>query len=394
VDDPEGDDDNDGLTNIEEYELRTKPNKADTDEDGLSDGAETQTGVFVSATDTGTNPKKADSDEDGYSDGDEVSAPFSDPNDPEDPPPPPFDQALIGHWTFDEGEELTDLTGNFPDLLLQGNAKIADGSLDVNGSGTTATGWAYTVGGEGYVGPNIEEKTLVSWFTLESLGNLVKAGSVITLDTLVADQFDGIIFGERQNNRWMNGSSNFQRTQDFNPGAEETVTGEEVMMAITYEDIGGGQVKVTGYRNGEEIGSYDSGNYRTWPRKDAEIIFGKRHGSMPSGPGGLDALIHEAQIYGAAGTAGQIMDLYLSGPGGGTALQFTNIDYNSEDGNFTLEWTSKPNKTYALYYSMDLSDWEADIDDSIVSEGETTSYSFEHPEGTEARKIFFRVIAQ
>ena len=395
VDDPEGDPDNDGLTNIEEFEARTKPDKADTDEDGLSDGAETGTGVFVSATDAGTNPKKADSDEDGYSDGDEVSAPFSDPNDPEDPPPPPFDQALIGHWTFEDGEELTDLTGNFPDLLLQGNAKIADGSLDVNGSGTNATGWAYTTGGEGYVGPNIEGKTLVSWFTLESLGNLVKAGSVITLDKLVTDQFDGIIFGERQNNRWMNGSSHFRRTQDWsNPGFEETTTGEEIMMAITYEDLGGGQVKVSGYRNGEEIGSYNSGNFRTWPRKDAEIIFGKRHGNMPGGPGGLDALIHEAQIYGAAGTAGQIMDLYLSGPGGGTALEFTNISYNSDDGNFTLEWTSKPNKNYALYYSLDLSDWEADIDDSITSEGETTSYSFEHPEGTETRKIFFRVIAQ
>ena len=67
---------------------------------------------------------------------------------------------------------------------------------------------------------------------------------------------------------------------------------------------------------------------------------------------------------------------------------------NSDDGNFTLEWNSKPNKTYSLYYSLDLSDWEADIDDSIESEGETTSYSFEHPEGKEARKIFFKVIAQ
>ena len=115
---------------------------------------------------------------------------------------------------------------------------------------------------------------------------------------------------------------------------------------------------------------------------------------MPGGPGALAALIHEAQVYGAAGNADEIMDLYLSGPGGCTTLEFTNISYNSDDGNFTLEWNSKPNKTYSLYYSLDLSDWEADIDDSIESEGETTSYSFEHPEGKEARKIFFKVIAQ
>ena len=56
----------------------------------------------------------------------------------------------------------------------------------------------------------------------------------------------------------MNGSSNFRRTQDFNPGVEETETGEEVMLAFTYEDIGNGQVKITGYRNDETIGSYNS----------------------------------------------------------------------------------------------------------------------------------------
>ena len=389
---PEGDPDEDGLTNVDELENRTDPKKADTDEDGLKDGVETNTGTYVSATNTGTDPKNADSDGDGILDGDEVTNPFSDPNDPDDPPPPPFSDAVIGHWTFEDGEELTDLMGNFPDLKLEGDAQIADGSLDMNGSGTTASGWAWSSGE--YQGPEITDKTLVSWFTLESLSELTKAGSVITLDKVTADHFDGIIFAERQPNRWMNGSSFFRRTQDFNPGGEETVTGEEVMVAITYEDIGGGQVKVAGYRNGEEIGSYNSANFRTWPTGDAEIIFGKRHGAMPGGPGALDALIHEAQIYGATGNADEIMDLYLSGPGSGTALEFTNISYNSDDGNFTLEWNSKPNKTYALYYSLDLSDWEADIDDSIASEGETTSYSFENPEGKEARKIFFKVIAQ
>ena len=390
VDDPAADPDEDGLSNLEEFESKTKPDKADTDEDGLLDGVETGTGTFVSTDDTGTLPKKADSDGDGILDGDEITNPFSDPNDPDDPPPPPFSEAVIGHWTFEEEEELTDLMGNFPELKLEGDAQITDGSLDVNGSGTTASGWAWTSGE--YQGPEITNKTLVSWFTLESLSELTKAGSVITLDKVTADTFDGIIFAERQPNRWMNGSSNFRRTQDFNPGGEETVTGEEVMVAITYEEIGGGQVKVTGYRNGEEIGSYNSANFRTWPTGDAEIIFGKRHGAMPGGPGALDALIHEAQIYGAAGNADEIMNLYLSGPGGSTALEFTNISYNSDDGNFTLEWNSKPNKTYSLYYSLDLSDWEADIDDSIFSEGEITSYTFENPEGIENRKIFFRVL--
>ena len=72
------------------------------------------------------------------------------------------------------------------------------------------------------------------------------------------------------------------------------------MGTFTYEDIGGDQVKIKGCRNGEEIESYNSGNIRTQPTGDAEIIFGKGHGTpMPYGPEALDALIDETHIYGA-----------------------------------------------------------------------------------------------
>ena len=46
-----GDFDGDGLTDLDEYEeTKTDPTKADTDDDGLSDGVETNTGTYVSAT--------------------------------------------------------------------------------------------------------------------------------------------------------------------------------------------------------------------------------------------------------------------------------------------------------------------------------------------------------
>ena len=51
------------------------------DGDGLLDGVETSTGVFVGPGDTGTDPALADTDGDGFDDGVEVSA-GSDPNDP------------------------------------------------------------------------------------------------------------------------------------------------------------------------------------------------------------------------------------------------------------------------------------------------------------------------
>ena len=60
----------------------------DTDGDGLYDTVETNTGVYVSPSDTGTDPNNADTDSDGVSDGDEVSN-GTDPNVANVSPPGP-----------------------------------------------------------------------------------------------------------------------------------------------------------------------------------------------------------------------------------------------------------------------------------------------------------------
>lgn len=110
------DEDNDGLTNLEEFENGTRPDLADTDGDtvpdgaevkrtvngapaptdplnpdtdgdGASDGVETGTGVFVDASDLGSDPLNPDTDGDGFSDGQEALA-GSNPNDPNSIPEP------------------------------------------------------------------------------------------------------------------------------------------------------------------------------------------------------------------------------------------------------------------------------------------------------------------
>lgn len=58
------DNDQDGLTNDQELQLGTEPNKSDTDGDGLSDGDE--------VLKYGTNPLSKDTDGDGYTDAEEV----------------------------------------------------------------------------------------------------------------------------------------------------------------------------------------------------------------------------------------------------------------------------------------------------------------------------------
>ena len=60
----DADPDKDGLTNKTEKEIGTDPKKADTDGDGLNDGAE--------VNQYKTHPRKADTDGDGFNDGDEV----------------------------------------------------------------------------------------------------------------------------------------------------------------------------------------------------------------------------------------------------------------------------------------------------------------------------------
>lgn len=65
------DSDEDGLTNLEEYAVKTDPTIADTDDDGLLDGAEVNSHL--------TSPLESDTDEDGLSDGVEVNEHGTDP---------------------------------------------------------------------------------------------------------------------------------------------------------------------------------------------------------------------------------------------------------------------------------------------------------------------------
>jgi hypothetical protein len=197
------------------------------------------------------------------------------------------EETLVGHWTFERGVELKDITGNFADITLM-DAKIENGQLNVD-----LGKWAIA---SGYDGPDIGEKTLVSWVIMDDLN--VQAGSILTIDRLSDQTFDGIVFGERQNQRWMAGSGWFHRTQNAEPGFEEKKTGELVMMAISYEDDNG-TAHVRIYRNGDKIGDYTLSQFVSFANKDAEAIWGKRHGSVEGGPGDLDVHIEDSRIYAA-----------------------------------------------------------------------------------------------
>ncbi len=75
INDAANDPDNDGLTNLEEFQMLTNPVKSDTDDDGINDGDEVNTHF--------TNPLRPDTDYDGLTDGWEVAHGY-DPLDPAD----------------------------------------------------------------------------------------------------------------------------------------------------------------------------------------------------------------------------------------------------------------------------------------------------------------------
>ena len=163
-----GDFDNDGTTDLEELNARTNPTNDDTDGDGISDGAETGTGTFVDASDTGTDPLDSDTDGDGLSDGvesnsgtfagvddtgtsphevdtdgdgfedlDEVESLF-DPTDPGSVPPIP-QPVLLAYWDFEGQSE--DQSGNGADITFEGSA-----TLSAEGEGYLGEGQSLDLG--------------------------------------------------------------------------------------------------------------------------------------------------------------------------------------------------------------------------------------------------------
>jgi formylglycine-generating enzyme required for sulfatase activity len=91
----------------------THPTKWDTDGDGLRDGVETNTRMFVSATNTGTDPNDADTDNDGVNDKAEITA-GTDPNNP--PPVTPPGMVLIPAGNFVMGNSTNASEGASDEL--------------------------------------------------------------------------------------------------------------------------------------------------------------------------------------------------------------------------------------------------------------------------------------
>ncbi len=143
------------------------------------------------------------------------------------------------------------------------------------------------------------EKTLVSWVSIGHLGS--EGGSVLTLQR--GPVFDGIIFGELEKGKWMVGSDNFARTdqeQDYAP--EELGSDKPVQIAIVY-----GSDRITIYRNGKQLTSYEADIVNSLEGEDQIVLFGIRH--MGGGDGDIIGTIDDARIYAKALSREEINEL-------------------------------------------------------------------------------------
>ena len=153
----------------------------------------------------------------------------------------------------------------------------------------------------------IRDKTLIVWVSPSDLDQ--RRGSALTLDD-TASHFDGIVFAELSEKRWMAGSNYHDRSQrDQENYAQETVrAGTLVQMAITYKGN-----EITLYRNAELYARYTVESQQVFP-PESVIVFGRRHLEARDNSC-FRGKIDDARIYPEALTQGELSALKPGLPG-------------------------------------------------------------------------------
>ena len=418
-----GDFDGDGIADFEEYENRTNPTKVDTDEDGLSDKAETGTGIWVSIDDTGTNPLKADSDSDGLSDGVENPDLAFDPQNPEDQTGSDPNIVDTDGDTVSDGSEI--IKGRDPTVAQatprgyeQDFDGYPDGTTDL-GDGSVITGAAAeVVDGRLQLTKDGQGLGFSSW-TIPAIQNSSQ-GFTVTFDMEITDSpgandpADGLSFnygdfelGEQgqaeegmENRPGINNNLSWEvdtwRNGDPEQGVNiaEQVDGSKLDVAFTNGIIlaDGGSVSgpvTISYNPSTGASFITEGLDTNADFEDVELTFV-----------GDDSF--NFGISARVGGANQdlfIDNFVLSLGTLGTPFQITDI--SKEGTEVAITWASSANRIYKIERSESLENddvdsnrdgevgfWE-EVDDGILSEGDETTFTDEVFD--DSKKVFWRV---
>lgn len=398
VNDPEGDPDDDGLTNQEERDLGTDPEDPDSDGDGLLDGQETLTGVWAGPEDTGTDPRIADTDGDGLSDGVEnpdesfqdLEQPGTDPNeadtdldgfgdaseinagfDPTDPDDAP-ETLVVAQWSFEDDLLDTALGGTTDDDLAD---NTVDGATFVEGVFGQAVYIPATPGSTNKLtAPDSPDLNLLDDWTME-------AYVWRDLDNNPNNEW------ERFWTKWEGGAeyhwafrgnagelvpdghdlfANGAQVFDHDTTSESVPSDQWVHVALV-ADAESGLLKT--YTNGVEV---HSTSYLPITPTAANMNFGNFAGGDQSGLQ-FSGFIDEARIHVGAASEEYLLERASAIGQAPAAPEITSIQHTAGSGIATVSWTSTDGNIYGLEWSEDLENW-FNVDDNILGEDGQTSF--------------------
>eukprot|EP01047_Picozoa_sp_COSAG01_P022644 COSAG01_NODE_1352_length_10614_cov_13.260010_2_plen_2939_part_01 len=190
---------------------------------------------------------------------------------------------------------------DFTTSLQDRSGEVGPISINSKASRTT-TGLSLSTGAVALSDPSSAtitigtEKTIAAWVTLRSTS--ITAGSIISINSL--DQFDAIVFAERQPGKWMAGSNGFRRTKDV--GGITEGTQQKVFVAIVYN-----KDKITMYRNGVQYGKAYSKASSMYSKGSWWVQFGARTA------GSIDGTVHSAMLWTKALSAQDVAEAYRAG---------------------------------------------------------------------------------
>lgn len=374
------DSDNDGSLNGEELTLNTDPGDDDTDNDGFLDGVESNTGIWISASDTGTDPLNDDSDDDGLLDGVENPDLAYDPQNPTTQPG--SDPNILDSdgdfrndgFEIDEGSDPSNANSNTPlpeIIVLSGLVggdltDPEDDGVDIAGPDGLNFNWV-----------SIASSTESYFSDASSAGTAQNEGAF--------DVFDNKVGGGEA--KWCCG------------GAPQDVTVEfaEPVSITNFTMTSGNDVPTRDPINWEIQGSndgitfdpiYTSTTPGLWTARTQTLLFSLETPAPPytfirysvTQTGGNDHQLNEIEYFGTVG-------------GTSSAPVITDIVYDPEGDTITLTWNSAPDKTYLIVSSPDLALFDNEIIDGLASGGETTTFQFDNPIPGFQRQ-FFRVVEE
>ena len=344
--------DEDGVSNVEEYNRGTDPGKADTDGDGLNDKMESGTGIWVSEDDRGTDPLIPDSDDDGLGDAVETnSGTFVDAANPGTSP--------VNADTDGDG---------FGD-----SREINEGTNPVDKSDFPAPG---DVSGE--VAINVEDGRTGNQAFGGGLGiDFIVNRPIRILELGAFDDGSDGFNTEITVELWSRDEEDFGleilATTVFS--AEEP---GDVLEGYQFRDLDSpiilepGPYTIVGWGyNADEMNGNDgnAGNFPT-DQTESDAIefvggsrFGNNGGDFPDTPDGGPEV-----RYGAGS--------FTFDEGSSAPFEITGFVFDQLNRSITVEWNSSATATYAVAFSSDLKQW-IELEDGLAADGESTEFTEE-----------------